>query len=59
MIVDEADIVSYATDENGKNVLGADGKPKKIITFNQFAYCEVVKCNRQSIGLAKSAQKGR
>ena len=58
MIVDEADIVSYVTDENGKTVLGTDGKPKKIITFDQFAYYEVVKCNRQQVGLAKSAQGG-
>ena len=50
MIVDEADIVNYTTDENGKQV--------KEITFDQFAYYEVVKCNRQEIGLHKNAQDG-
>ena len=50
MIVDESDIVSYTTDENGKQV--------KLINFNQFAYYEVVKCNRQEIGLHKNVQSG-
>ena len=50
MIVDEADIVSYTPGENGKSI--------KHINFNQFAYYEVVKCNRQEVGLHKSAQKG-
>ena len=50
MIVDESDIVSYTTDENGKQV--------KLINFNQFAYYEVVKCNRQEIGLHKNVQNG-
>lgn len=50
MIVDEADIVTYSTDENGKQ--------KQTITFDQFAYYEVVKCNRQEIGIHDDAQKG-
>ena len=50
MIVDEADIVTYTTDENGEQV--------KNINFDQFAYYEVVKCNRQEIGLHTSAQGG-
>ena len=50
MIVDEADIVSYYTDENGKQ--------QKLITFDQFAYYEVVKCNRQTVGIHKNAQSG-
>ncbi len=50
MIVDEADIVSYTTDKKGNKV--------KQITFDQFAYYEVVKCNRQEIGLHTSAQGG-
>ena len=50
MIVDEADIVSYTPGENGQSI--------KHINFNQFAYYEVVKCNRQEVGLHKSAQKG-
>jgi len=50
MIVDETDIVSYTTNDEGKEV--------KIITFDQFAYYEVVKCNRQEIGIHTNAQDG-
>ena len=50
MIVDESDIVTYTTDKNGK--------PVKLINFNQFAYYEVVKCNRQTLGIHKNAQDG-
>ena len=50
MIVDEADIVSYTTNDEGKEV--------KIITFDQFAYYEAVKCNRQQIGIHTNAQDG-
>ena len=50
MIVDESDIVSYTTDKNGKQV--------KLINFDQFAYYEVVKCNRQEIGIHTNAQDG-
>ena len=50
MIVDEADIVSYTTNSEGKKV--------KNITFDQFVYYEVVKCNRQEIGINASAQTG-
>ena len=50
MIVDEADIVSYTPGENGQSI--------KNINFDQFDYYEVVKCNRQEVGLHKSAQKG-
>ena len=50
MIVDESDIVTYTTDKNGKEV--------KLINFNQFAYYEVVKCNRQEIGIHTNAQNG-
>ena len=50
MIVDEADIVSYTTNDEGKEV--------KIITFDQFAYYDVVKCNRQVIGIHTNAQDG-
>ena len=50
MIVDEADIVTVTTDENGKQV--------QNINFDQFAYYEVVKCNRQIIGINGSAQGG-
>jgi hypothetical protein len=50
MIVDEADIVSYTTNDEGKEV--------KIITFDQFAYYDVVKCNRQVIGIHTNVQDG-
>ena len=50
MIVDEADIVSYTTNSQGETV--------KLITFDQFAYYEAVKCNRQEVGLNPSAQGG-
>ncbi|MBR5031903.1 MAG: hypothetical protein IKX49_04260, partial [Clostridia bacterium] len=50
MIVDEADIVSYTTNSEGKKV--------KNITFDQFVYYEVVKCNRQQVGINPSAQTG-
>ena len=49
MIVDEADIVTTTTDEYGKQV--------QNINFDQFAYYEVVKCNRQR-GLFSNAQYG-
>jgi hypothetical protein len=49
-IVDEADIVSYSTDKNGNEV--------KNINFDQFLYYEVVKCNRQDIGVNSKAQDG-
>ena len=49
-IVDEADIVTYETDKNGNEV--------KNINFDQFLYYEVVKCNRQDIGINSKAQDG-
>ncbi|WP_407386037.1 hypothetical protein [Ruminococcus sp.] len=50
MIVDEADIVTYSTDSKGNQV--------KNIEFDQFAYYEVVKCNRQEVGIHTNAQDG-
>ena len=50
MIVDEADIVTITTDDAGKQI--------RNINFDQFAYYEVVKCNRQIIGVNGSAQGG-
>ncbi|MBQ9633494.1 MAG: hypothetical protein IJR37_00545, partial [Schwartzia sp.] len=50
MIVDEADIVTYTTNSEGKKV--------KNITFDQFVYYEVVNCNRQQIGIHTNAQSG-
>nr|MCR4644600.1 hypothetical protein [Oscillospiraceae bacterium] len=49
-IVDEADIVSYTRDKNGNEVRNID--------FNQYVYYEVVKCNRQDIGVNSKAQDG-
>ncbi len=49
MIVDEADIVT--------TVKGDDGKDITLTNFDQFMYYDVVKCNRQEIGLSPSAQK--
>ncbi|MBP0973281.1 MAG: hypothetical protein J5851_05175, partial [Oscillospiraceae bacterium] len=49
-IVDEADIVTYTKDANGNE--------KKNINFDQFLYYEVVKCNRQDIGVNSKAQGG-
>ena len=46
MIVDEADIVTYVTDENGDPVYDEKGEQKRNIEFNQFVYYDVVKCNR-------------
>ena len=50
MIVDRADIVTEVTD--------AKGNKDEIIDFKQFAYYEVVKCNRQEVGIHTSAQNG-
>ena len=50
MIVDEADIVSYTTDENGNEL--------KNINFNQFAYYQAAQCNRQAVGQLSDWQSG-
>ena len=50
MMVDEADIVSHDTDNDGNEI--------ELIDFDQFAYYEVVKCNRQEIGIHTNAQNG-
>lgn len=49
MIVDEADIKTTVKGDDGKNVT--------LTNFDQFVYYDVVKCNRQEIGLSPSAQK--
>ena len=49
MIVDEADIVTH--------IKGKDGKDITLTNFDQFVYYDVVKCNRQEVGLSPSAQK--
>jgi len=50
MIVDEADIVSYTTDASGNEL--------KNINFNQFAYYQAAKCNRQDVGKLSDWQSG-
>lgn len=50
MIVEEESIVSYTKADDGTDV--------KNINFDQFAYYEVAKCNRQEIGIHTSAQNG-
>ena len=51
-IVDEADIVSYTTDEQGNQ--------KKQIEFDQFVYYQAASCNRQEVGVGafEDAQNG-
>ncbi len=58
MIVDEADIVTYVTDANGNPVLDEKGSQKKNIEFDQFAYYDVVRCNRQEVGKIGDWQDG-
>jgi len=50
MIVDEADIVEYYTDEAGNS--------QRSITFDQYAYYDVAKCNRQEVGNIGDWQDG-
>ena len=53
MIVDEADIVTYLTDENGNPVLDENGEQAKEIKFDQYVYYDVVRCNRQAEEIKK------
>lgn len=50
MIVDESDIVTYLTDDNGKPLLDENGKQKKNIDFKTYEYYTAVKCNRPDVG---------
>ncbi|MBQ6335701.1 MAG: hypothetical protein IJI50_00560 [Ruminococcus sp.] len=50
MIVDEKDIVTQVTDEKGNLI--------DNINFDSFAYYEIVKCNRQEVGIHTNAQSG-
>ena len=50
MIVDEADVVTYVTDDRGKAVVDEKGNQKKNIDFNTYEYYEAVKCNRSEVG---------
>ena len=58
MIVDESDIVTYLTDENGKPLLDENGNQKKSIDFNTYEYYMAVKCNRPDVGEIGDWQDG-
>ena len=50
LIVDEADIVSYTKDKNGRDV--------RQVNFSSYAFYEAAKCNRQIRGKQKDWQRG-
>ncbi|MBQ6354507.1 MAG: hypothetical protein IJJ07_06155 [Lachnospiraceae bacterium] len=58
MIVDESDIVTYLTDDEGKPILDDKGNQKKNIDFNTYEYYSAVKCNRPEIGEIGDWQDG-
>ena len=58
MIVDESDVVTYLTDDNGKPLLDENGKQKKNIDFKTYEYYSAVKCNRPDIGEIGDWQDG-
>ena len=58
MIVDEADIVTYLTDDNGDPVLDGTGNQKKVIDFKTYEYYSAVKCNRPDVGEIGDWQDG-
>ncbi len=58
MIVDESDIVTYVTDDDGNPVLDENGEQKKNIDFDTYEYYEAVKCNRPEVGEIGDWQDG-
>ena len=58
MIVDESDIVTYLTDDNGKPILDGNGEQKKNIDFKTYEYYSAVKCNRPEVGEIGDWQDG-
>ena len=58
MIVDESDVVTYLTDENGKPLLDENGKQKKTIDFKTYEYYTAVGCNRPDVGEIGEWQDG-
>ena len=58
MIVDESDIVTYLTDDNGKPLLDEKGNQKKTIDFKTYEYYSAVKCNRPEVGEIGDWQDG-
>ena len=51
MIVDESDIVTYLTDDDGNPILDENNQQKKNIDFNTYEYYTAVKCNRPDVGM--------
>ena len=58
MIVDESDIVTYLTDDDGNPILDENGDQKKNIDFNTYEYYTAVKCNRPEVGEIGDWQSG-
>ena len=58
MIVDESDIVTYLTEDDGTPVLDENGDQKKSIDFNTYEYYTAVKCNRPEVGEIGDWQDG-
>lgn len=58
MIVDESDIVTYVTDDEGKPVLDENGDQKKNIEFNDYEFYQAVRCNRPEVGEIGDWQDG-
>ncbi len=58
MIVDESDVVTYLTDDNGKPILDEKGEQKKNIDFKTYEYYSAVKCNRPEVGEIGDWQDG-
>ena len=58
MIVDESDIVTYLTDDNGNPILDEKGNQKKNIDFKTYEYYTAVKCNRPEVGEIGDWQDG-
>ncbi len=58
MIVDEADIVTYLTDDDGNPILDENGEQKKNIDFDTYEYYSAVKCNRPDVGEIGDWQDG-
>ena len=58
MIVDESDIVTYLTDDNGDPILDEKGEQKKNIDFKTYEYYSAVKCNRPDVGEIGDWQDG-
>ena len=58
MIVDEADVVTYVTDDKGSPVLDENGNQKKNIDFDTYEFYNAVKCNRPEVGEIGDWQDG-